>query len=265
MRAQQSDISRGIAAAGALAAVLLLAGCGGDGSSAGGSADTAAGAAAADGADAAAGSGSASGGSGGAQPVAKATPGAFPDRTGELVNPDHSTMVFLYYDLTGITPPIDTWVEEDRRVRSAPPPEKAGMRTMARAELQSGAAGVRGVGRLRLSMGANLSDYDPAYGEFTVRALAPSSMVEFNALGQKVSVKFANGRTAQIWKVPASEAQGIRDKIDYAGNISLDVLLRIIGVQPGPGGGTITTEVVEYEMRHNRSGQVIGRVRVTGA
>ena len=84
---------------------------------------------------------------------------------------------------------------------------------------------MKGVGAIRLTMNANLSDYDPTYGEFTVRALAPSSVVTFNALGQKVSMSFTNGQTAQIWRVPPAEAQAIRDKISYSGNVEIDVLL----------------------------------------
>ena len=45
-------------------------------------------------------------------------------RTGELINPENSTMVFLYYDLAGLTPPIDNWVEQDNRVQFAQPLDK---------------------------------------------------------------------------------------------------------------------------------------------
>ncbi len=197
-------------------------------------------------------------------PAPAASP-ALGGRTGELVNPDAPTMVFLYYDLAGIPPPLDSWVEEDTRVKYIPAIEKAAKRVEVKAELESGMASVRGVGNLRLSVGANLSDYDPSYGEFTIRALAPSSVIEFPALGQKVSVKFANGRTAQIWKQSPADAQLIRDKIGssgYAGGVSMDVALRITGVQPAPGGGTITTEVLEYELREDRSGATLGREQV---
>lgn len=199
-----------------------------------------------------------------AAPVSAATPGqTLGGRTGELVNPDNNTMVFLYYDLAGITPPIDRLVEEDSRVKFAPGPDKASQRELVRAELEAGAAAARGIGVIRLSLNnANLSDYDPSYGEFMVRALAPSSVVDYNALGQKVSLKFANGRTAQIWRVPPDQAQAIRDKIGFGGNVELDALLHIKAVQPGPGGGTISTSVIEYEMRQTRTGTTIGRVQV---
>lgn len=197
----------------------------------------------------------------GAASAAPAVP-ALGGRTGELVNPDNNTMVFLYYHLAGIAPPIDNWVEEDSRVKYAPGLEKASKRTAIRAELESGAAAVRDVGFIRLSMNANLSEYDPTYGEFLVRALAPSSVVSFDALGQKVELKFGNGRTAQIWRVPQSQAQAIRDKIGPYSNVSLDALLRIASVLPGPGGGTITTDVVEYEMQTTQGGLTVARVQV---
>jgi len=187
---------------------------------------------------------------------------AVAQKTGRaLVNPDASTMVFLYYELAKMTPPFDNWVEDDNRVKFAPAPEKAAKRVAVREELQSAAASVKGVGALRLTVDANLSDYDPTYGEFTVRALAPSSVVTFNALGQKLSVSFANGRTAQIWRVPAAQAQAIRDKVSTSGSIELDVLLAIDSVLPGPGGGSIVTNVIEYEMRGARNGLAIGRVK----
>ena len=181
----------------------------------------------------------------------------------ELTNPDANTMVFLYYELAHLPLPVETMVEDDSRVKFAPAPDKAAHRAAVRAEIDSAAASVHGVGSLRLTMNANLSDYDPSYGEFTVRALAPSSVVDFNALGQKVAVNFTNGRTAQIWRVPQAESQAVRDKVGYAGNVEMDVLVRIANVLPGPGGGTISTEVVEYELRETQHGTVIARVKVS--
>lgn len=194
------------------------------------------------------------------EPAAASPPGKFGPR--ELVNPDGSAVVFLYYHLSGLTPPYDRWVEADSRVTLAPPIERQAQREAVRAELEAAAAAVQGVGALRLTIQANLSDYDPSYGEFTVRGLAPSSVVEFSALQQKVSIRFANGLAAQTWSVPAEEAQLVRDKIGPMRAVSADTLLRITDVQPEPGGGTLTTEIVEYELREDRSGQRLARVRV---
>lgn len=202
--------------------------------------------------------------SGNAAPAPAAASPGLPGRTGELVNPDASTVVLLYYDLAGIELPLTRWVEADNRVQFAQPFDKEARRADVLAELQSAAAAVKGIGSIRLTMNAGLSDYDRTYGEFTVRSLAPSSTVPYDALGQKVALKFANGRTAQIWRVPEADAQLIRDKIGPygGGNVSVDVLLRITGVQPAPGGGTISTEVLEYDLQEGRAGLTLGRVQV---
>lgn len=197
-----------------------------------------------------------------AKPAASAADKAFGLRTGELANPDNSTIVFLYYDLAGIAPPIDQWVEEDSRVAWAQGPDKASRRSTVKAELESARAAVGNIGFLRLTMNANLSEYDPTYGEFTIRALSPSSVVPFDAFRQRVGIRFANAKAAQTWPVAPDAARAIRDKLSYSG-ASLDVLLRITGVQPAPNGGSITTEVVEYELRDSRKGYVLGRVQVS--
>jgi hypothetical protein len=198
----------------------------------------------------------------GLSPQANSQPQPFAGRTGELNNPDHSTMVFLYHDLSGIKPSIDDWVEKDSRVQSARAMDKPSQRDKVRVELESGLAAVRGIGVIRLSLSAGLSDYDPTYGEFTVQALAPSSVVTFDAFGEKVSLQFGNGKTAQTWRVPAADAQTIRDKIGYNG-VNLSALVKIKAVQPGPGGGTITADVLEYELREgSRSALIVGRVKV---
>ena len=99
--------------------------------------------------------------------AAGAAAGAFANRKGELLNPDDSTVVFLYYDLSGMKPPIAEWVEQDSRVQYAPGIDKPRGATAVKSELESAAAAVRGMGPLRLSMNANLSEYDPTYSEFT--------------------------------------------------------------------------------------------------
>lgn len=193
---------------------------------------------------------------------ASAAPVDIAARTGELDEPSASTMVLLYYDLAGLPVPIDKLVEEDKRVAYGKPADKAARRVEVRAELESAAASVRDVGVLRLSLDrAELSDYDPAYGEFIVGALAPSSGFSFTGLGQTVSLKFGNGKTAQIWKVPEAESRAVRDKVS-SGSAGIDLVAKITKVQPAPGGGTIIADVVEYELRTWDKKTIIGRVKV---
>lgn len=261
--------STAAACAGGLVALLLLAACGSGEQDRGGATGTPPGASSADVTTGAPGDGG-----GTAQgtavmsvaPLGAPTPRAtaMTGRTRELVNPDNSTVVLLYYDLSRSVPPIDAWVEEDPGVKYGPAAEKAGRRAALRPQLESAAVSVHDVGRIRLSMNANLSEYDPGYGEFTVRALSPSSYLEFQEYGQKIALRFANGRTAQIWKASAEQAQAIRDRLGH-GTADVDVLVEITGVQSAPGGGSIETRVLEYELRDTRSGTALGRVVVDAA
>lgn len=215
----------------------------------------------------------ADGPSAGAESGAMASPAAAGDtssragiggRTRELVNPEAESVVMLYHALSQLAFPFERVIGEDSRVSMAKPIDKQAQRDAVRAELEGALAAVQDVGSLRISMSANLSDYDPTYGEFTVRALAPSSVVTFDAFREHVELRFSNGLAAQIWKVPADEAQLVRDKVGQFQSASIDALLRITGVQPAAGGGgTIQTEIVEYELRADPSGERLTRVRVT--
>lgn len=183
-------------------------------------------------------------------------------RTGELTNPSDTQMVFLYYDLTDIPPPIDQWVEQDHRVVSAPGANKAERREQVKAELQAGLAAVKGVDVLHLSTWANLSQYDPTYGEFTLGALSPASQYGFKALNRQVAVKFDNGLDAQTWSVPKTQSQAIVDKIG-TDNLMLDVDLRITKVLPAPDGGTLVTHVVSWNLRNPSKGTTLARTTVS--
>jgi len=180
---------------------------------------------------------------------------------GELVNPDQATMVFLYHELAGIGAPLDQWVASDSRVTAAAGPEKASRREQVRAELAAGLAAVRGIGYIRLTLNDRLSEYDPGYGEFTLRALAPSSSVPFKALQQEVALRFGNGRDAQIWAVPAAQAQAVQDSFRHGRDVVLDLLLKITDVQPATRGGTVVADVLEYEIRTQQGNQLLGRVK----
>lgn len=186
----------------------------------------------------------------------------FNGRKGELVNPDDSTMVFLYFDLAGMKAPLDQWVEDDQRVRYGPGAKKAALRTQVRAELDATAASVRDVGVIRLSLNTRLSDYDPTYGEYSIGGLAPSSVVTFKALQQEVTLRFGNGRTAQVWAVPKEQAQSIDDSLSYDRWVTVDAVLHVSAVQPAPRGGTIVADVVEYELRQSRGDRLLARVKV---
>lgn len=204
-----------------------------------------------------------------APPAAHATqPGAgsggLTARAGELSNPDNAAMVYLYYDLTGITPPLEQWVEQDQRVRYAPGADKAAQRVAVKAAFEGGLAAVRGVGVIHLTANANLSQYDPTYGEFTIGALSPGSVYTFRALDQTVTLKFNNALAAQTWSVPKDQAQSIADRYGDR-QLNLDTTMKIEQVLPDPAGGTIVARIVSWNLRDARDGTTVARVQVPGS
>ncbi len=183
-------------------------------------------------------------------------------RSREISNPDGFTMVLLYYSLAGGQPPVDKWVEEHLSVGSARPIDKPAARDALRAKIASGLAAMKDVGAIRLSMNAGLSEFDPFYNEYTVRAFAPSSEIQFHDLGEQVGIKFDNAQKAQRWNLDPAQSQAIRDRIKYPSDVAVEALVKLTGTTPDPVGGTINADVVEYELKSQSSGTTIGRVNV---
>jgi hypothetical protein len=194
--------------------------------------------------------------------AAGAVPAALPasSRKDELTNPEDTAMVMLYHDLAGLPVPIARWVEADSRLQFAPGAQKAALREQITREFEAARDAVKGVGILRVTLAdAQLSDYDPGYGEYTIRALSPSSTITYKTLGTDITLKFDNARTAQLWRVPPDEAQRVADTLGPYGRAALDLTLAVTGVVPGTAGGTLTTRIVEYELRAQRGGQTLVR------
>lgn len=248
-------VGRPAAGSMALLGFLLMAGCGNDSPNAASTNTPIAASPTADGTPTATTSPSS------AIPASAAADG-FAARTGVLTNPGNTQMVFLYYDLAGIPPPLDQWIEQDNRVSQAPGAKKAEQRAQVKAELQAGLAAVKDIGVLHLSTYANLSQYDPTYGEFTVGALSPASQYGFQALDRQVTVKLDNGLDAQTWSVPKAQSQAIVDKIG-TDNLMLDVDLKITKVLPAPDGGTLVTHVVSWNLHDPSNGTTLARVNVS--
>lgn len=182
----------------------------------------------------------------------------------ELTNPEDTAMVMLYHDLAGLPAPVSRWVEADSRLQFAPGAQKAALREQITREFEAARNAVKGVGILRITLAdAQLSDYDPGYGEYTIRALSPSSAITYKTLGTEVTLKFDNARAAQLWRVPSGEAQRVADTLGTYGRAALDLTLAVTGVIPGTAGGTLTTRIVEYELRAQRGGQTLARTTLS--
>lgn len=184
-------------------------------------------------------------------PVHKAT--AAPARTRTVINPSAAEIVLLYHSLAGTRPPIERWIERSHRLTGANAPDKGQIRADMRAELESLAIAAASIARLRISLrDAGLSSYDPAYGEFTIAAMAPGSSIPFEEYGQKVDIRLDNAHIAQIWKIEPDRALEVQDKLGPYPRASIDVVLDLVDAVPVPGGGSITARIVEYEIQDAR-------------
>lgn len=186
-------------------------------------------------------------------------------RTRRVSNPDGLVMVLLYHQLAGLTPPVNDWVEKDRRVSEAPPVKKPEMRKTIAAEIAAADAAVKDIGAIRITTNTQLSEYDPTYEEYLVSALDPASMFTFTSNEQTVRLKFSNADDAQIWRVPADAYQAIEDRIQYRGALTLTIDAEIETTQPGVKGGDIIARITGYVLENNFNNGLIARVAVEGA
>lgn len=78
---------------------------------------------------------------------------------------------------------------------------------------------------------------------------------------EQVSLRLGNGRDAQVWAVPAVQAQAIDDGLRHGRGVVLDLLLKLTAAQPAVDGGTTLADVLEYPIRARPSSRLLGRVQ----
>ncbi|HCK83528.1 MAG TPA: hypothetical protein DHW63_03125, partial [Hyphomonadaceae bacterium] len=183
-------------------------------------------------------------------------------REGILTNPSGDDMIALVYSVSGAPAPIEKWVNE--KVRYTAPLDRPRQREESTAAFNALMQSVSDAGFLQLEINADLSEYDPTYNEFLISDLGAASYLTFQSetTFEKTSVKFRNGAKAQVWSVPREEFQSVADKMTIGHAVRLLLTLKIVGATPAANGGTIHTDVVEYEIFDQVNSARLGRVRV---
>jgi hypothetical protein len=209
---------------------------------------------------------SASSSSGGAEAGGGAGP-ALAGRTETFVSPTDDQMIALFYTVSGVTPPINDWVESD--VQYSNNIDKSGEREASRVKFNTLLDSTRNIGALQVVFNGNLSDYDPQYHEFIIDGLGASSYLSFSGFNgrERVRLRFKNGRKANVWAVPPEEVQAISDKLRSGRTVQITATLSITGATPTPGDyagkGVIDANVVEYDIVAGGTGLKIGHVVVS--
>ncbi len=183
-------------------------------------------------------------------------------RGGVLTNPSGDDLIALVYSVSGAPAPIEKWVNE--KVRYTAPLDRPRRREESTAAFGALMQSVADAGFLQLEINADLSEYDPTYNEFLIRDLSAASYLTFRSetTNESITVKFRNGGRAQVWSVPREELQSVVDKMTMGHMVRLLLTLKIAGATPAANGGTIHTDIVEYEIFDQMNGARLGRVRV---
>lgn len=262
-----SDRDTGLRAGLLATALCALAACGSDaGSAAAGSPATGAAASA----TAASATASADEGTAAATPATAADAGG---TGGQLLShPDHLQMVMLGYRLRGMTPPLAQWAEAQYAVQRANEFERAAVLASERQRLQGIYDGTANVGRLRMDVGAQLSQYDAARGGYYLTAFTPGSVFNFSAepashAREQVAVQVDNEEELNFWPLDAAAAQDVLRKTNGSRSVDLDSHFRITGITQRSGGPTITVRLQRYTIVSTRYRQpvVLGERRFDGA
>jgi hypothetical protein len=240
----------------AVAAAVLIAGCGGP---AGGSGE--------EGAEAGASASSASApepGAGPAKPAwapkedakakgdtpkAAAAPGPSPFGTATLAYPDDFQMTLLAYRLTEREPPLAAWAGEVYEVKYADEFSKAAKLEAETARLADIYASTEGVGLLQIRLNSQLSQYDSGRGGYYLTAFSPGNQVNFGGKEQ-VSLQLDNMASAFFWPVEATRAQEILEHSSR--QVDLDTKIQITGIQRRSNGLVIQGQILEYGIYSNR-------------
>lgn len=265
------DRSNRLRAALLATALCALAACGSDAGSAAADSPATAGAASA---PAAAASANASSGGGDASAGAASAGAAAADGIGTrlLSHPDELQMVMLGYRLRGMVPPLAQWAEAQYAVRRANEFGRAAVLESERQRLQGVYDGTAGVGRLRLDVSAQLSQYDAARGGYYLTAFTPGSAFDFSAepasgARETVRVQVDNEEELNFWPLDAAAAQEVLEKTNGSRSVVLDSRLRITGISQRSGGPTIDARLQRYTIVSTRYGQptVLGERVFDGA
>ena len=244
------------AALAALAAALLLAGCGGQ---AGGSG--------AEGGEAGAASSPAAASEPGAAPAkpawapkedarkkdeapkAAAAPAASSFGTATLAYPDDFQMTLLAYRLTDRDPPLSAWAGENSDVKYADEFSKAAKLEAETARLADIYASTEGVGLLQIRLNSQLSQYDSGRGGYYLTAFSPGNQVTFGGKEQ-VSLQLDNMASAFFWPVEPARAEEILEHTSR--QIDIDTKIQLTGIQRRSNGLVIQGQILEYGIYSKR-------------
>ena len=187
-----------------------------------------------------------------AQSSTRASGRASTDARRTLVDPAANALGWVAADWLGLSLPIEDWAERqaDGELGVDEFNREAAV-ARSRAQYESERASAEGVGKLRLTLSGELSEYDRSYGEYYVDTFAPGNRIRFapfnnlpqNPFPNGVQVSFDNAADFASWPMDASAAQQIARGFEWGRRVTLQTNLRLLDVNSTDRGADIVTRI----------------------
>lgn len=172
--------------------------------------------------------------------------------------PSEVQMTMLVYRLRGAEPPFETWASQHQAVRSADEFSRPEVLRQHTEQLRSAFADTAGVGTIRFRANGGMSEYDSARQGFYITSFAPGTSYAFSAY-EHVTLQFENALAAHLWPLTPDQASAVFARNQRERGVSVDMVLRIVGVEQRGNRTLIRTTIQNYTVHG------IGRVGQLGA
>ncbi|WP_308910250.1 hypothetical protein [Pseudokordiimonas caeni] len=170
---------------------------------------------------------------------------------GTLAYPDYLQMIALGYRLRGEPLPAEEWAGWNVKVRTANEFERSAREAEVIAEYRAIDASTVGVGHLRILVRSRLGEYDMARQGFPLESIGPGTTYEYEAqIGKphKVGLRLENATEAGFWPVSPAEAQALINRIRSVRMVDAHLDLDITGIDTRGKVPVILANVTEYRL-----------------
>ena len=175
-------------------------------------------------------------------------------RTKVVADPSELDVLMVFYDWLGQEPPVSKWAEQEWKVRSSDEFRKAGNQAEVENNLRSMFSSLKDTGTVKVNINAQLSEYDPKYGEYYIDAFAPGHSLQFGKYNEQVQIQVLNASDAYAWKLAAADAQRVLER-NRMRMVTIGAELKIRGARrSGDDGGILSVDVVRYSVNAGLNG-----------
>lgn len=176
-------------------------------------------------------------------------------------SPDGRTMALIYYSLAGGRPP-ESWAAQEASSGALNEFDRQAKTKAVREDLTAQLAQAGQIGRLKVPVRSDISQYDAARGVYYVGLFSGASSLGFDYHGQNYRLEFVNKDKAQAWRLPADEAQRALESNGGSRSVIVTVTVELLSAYAKTDGGAIRARVLDYSVENPSTSALLGRVEV---